>query len=75
MKKNEMGVVCGMGDRRGAYGFLVGKPEGRRQFGRPGCRWEDLKKWDEEDIDWIDLAKGKKRWRTLANAVMNLWVP
>jgi hypothetical protein len=24
-----------------AYVFLVGKPEGRRQLGRPECRWED----------------------------------
>jgi hypothetical protein len=45
-----------MGDRRGAYKFLVGKPEGKRPFGRPERRWEDLKKWGGEDMDWIDLA-------------------
>ena len=27
------------------------------------------------DMDWIDLAQGRGRWRTLVNAVMKLWVP
>jgi hypothetical protein len=30
-----------VGERRGAYRILVGKPEGKRQIGRPKCRWED----------------------------------
>jgi hypothetical protein len=30
-----------MGERRGAYRDLVGKPEGRRPLGRPRRRWED----------------------------------
>jgi len=30
-----------MGDRRGAYRLLVGKPEGKRPLGRPRYRWED----------------------------------
>jgi hypothetical protein len=29
-------------------------------------------KWG--DIDWIDLAQDKYRWRALVNAIMNLWV-
>jgi len=33
--------VVGMGEIRNAYKILVGKPEGKRQLGRPGCRWED----------------------------------
>jgi len=28
----------------------VEKPEGKRPFGRPGRRWEDLKTWDGEDM-------------------------
>jgi hypothetical protein len=45
------GHVARMGDRRGAYRVLVGKPEGRRPLGRSRRRWEDniktdLGKWD-----------------------------
>jgi hypothetical protein len=35
------GHVACMGERRGVYRVLVGKPEGKRPFGRPRCRWED----------------------------------
>jgi hypothetical protein len=30
-----------MGEVRGAYNVLVGRPEGRRPLGRPRRRWED----------------------------------
>jgi hypothetical protein len=30
-----------MGERRGVYRDLVGKPEGKRPLGRPKHRWED----------------------------------
>jgi hypothetical protein len=30
-----------MGEVRGAYNILVGRPEGRRPLGRPRHRWED----------------------------------
>jgi hypothetical protein len=30
-----------MGERRDAYRILVGKPERRRQLGRPRRRWEN----------------------------------
>jgi len=36
-----MGKARSMGKRRGTYGVLVGKPEGKRPFGRPRRRWED----------------------------------
>jgi hypothetical protein len=35
------GYVARMGERRGAFRVLVGKPEVKRQLGRPKCRWED----------------------------------
>ena len=30
-----------MGERKGVYRVLVGKPGGKRPLGRPKCRWED----------------------------------
>jgi len=32
-----------MGDMRNAYNIFVGKPKGKRQLGRPMCRWEDIR--------------------------------
>ena len=40
------GHVARMGERRGLYRILVGKPEGKRPLGRPRCRWEDNIKMD-----------------------------
>jgi hypothetical protein len=40
------GHVTRMGERRRAYRALVGKPEGRRQLGKPRHRWEDNIKLD-----------------------------
>jgi len=42
IEKNEMGGhVARMGEGRGVHRVLVGKPEGKRPFGRPRRRWED----------------------------------
>ena len=39
---NEIGGACSTyGERRGVYRILIGKPEGKRQLGRPRRRWED----------------------------------
>jgi len=35
------GHVAHMGERRGVYWVLVGKPEEKRPLGRPRRRWED----------------------------------
>ena len=40
------GYVAHMGESRGAYRVLVGKPEGKRPLGRPRRRWEDSIKMD-----------------------------
>jgi hypothetical protein len=46
------GHVARMGERRGAYRALVGKPEGRRSLGRPSRRWEDNIKMDLREVEW-----------------------
>jgi hypothetical protein len=44
-----------MGEMRNPYIILVGKPEGKRPFGRPRSRWEDnkmgLRKTGWEGVD------------------------
>ena len=74
------GHVARMGDERGVYRVLLGKPEGRRQLGRPKRRWMDNIRMDFQEVgcgymDWIGLAQDRDRWRTLVSAVMNLRVP
>jgi hypothetical protein len=69
-----------MGDRRGLYRVLVGKPEGKRPLGRPIRRWEDNIKIDLQEMvcggmDWIYLAQDRERWLALVIEVMNLRVP
>jgi hypothetical protein len=44
------GHVARMGERRGVYRALVGKPEGRRPPGRPRRRWENNIKMDLRDV-------------------------
>ena len=71
------GHVAHMGEERGVYRVLMGKPEGRRPLGRPRCRWVDnirMDLWDVGIWDWIGLAQDRDRWRTLVSAVMNLRV-
>jgi len=72
-------VVC-MGEGRGMYRVLVGKPEGKRPLGRPRHRWEDNVKMDLQEVgcgsmDWINVAQDRDRWQALVNVVMNLQVP
>jgi len=69
-----------MGEERGVYRVLLGKPEGMRPMGRPRRRWVDNIRMDLQEVgcgymDWIRLAQDRDRWRTLASAVMNLRVP
>jgi hypothetical protein len=40
------GHVARVGERRGVYGVLVGRPEGKKPLGRPRRRWEDNIKMD-----------------------------
>ena len=73
------GHVARMGEGRGVYRVLVGKPEGKRPLGRPRHRWDDNIKMDLQEVgcggmDWIEMAQDRDRWRALVNAVMNLRV-
>jgi hypothetical protein len=45
-----------VGEKRGAYGVLVGKPEGRRPHGRPSRRWEDNINTDLREVGWETLT-------------------
>jgi hypothetical protein len=69
-----------MGEKSNAYRLLVGKPEGKRPLGIPRHRWVDNIRMDlgevgRGDVDWIDLAQDRNRWRALVNSVLNLRVP
>jgi hypothetical protein len=39
-----------MGERRGVYWVLMGKPEGKKPLGRPRRRWEDNIKMDLQEV-------------------------
>ena len=74
------GHVARMGEERGVYRVLVGKPEGKRPLERPRRRRVNNIRMDFQAVgcgyvDWIGLARDRDRWRTLVSAVMNLRVP
>ena len=55
-----------MGNRRGEYRVLAGKPEGRRPLGRTKHRWEDNTKKELRAVGWggkdsIHLAQDTDR--------------
>jgi hypothetical protein len=58
--------VARMGEERGVYRVLVGKPEGQRPLGRPRRRWTDNIIMDLQElgcgrIEWIELAQDRDR--------------
>jgi hypothetical protein len=68
-----------MGEKRGVYRFLVGKPEGKRQLGKPRHGWEDNIKMDLPEVrcggmDWMELAQDRDICQALVSAVMNFLV-
>jgi hypothetical protein len=58
------GHVARLGETRGMYRVLVGKPDGKRPLGRPRRRWEDNIKMDVQEVggsrgDWMELAQDR----------------
>jgi hypothetical protein len=80
-KKNKMGGhVEHIGEMRGIYRVLVGKPMGNRQHGRPRHRCKNNIKMDIQEMgcggmDWINLAQDRARCWELVNVVINFRVP
>jgi hypothetical protein len=75
-----VGHVARMGERRGVYRVLVGRPEGRRPLRKPSRRREDNFKMDLREIRidgaiWIQLTQVRVQWWAFVNTVMNLRVP
>jgi hypothetical protein len=75
-----VGHVACMGEGRGVYRVLVGRPGGKRPLGRPTRRWEDNIKMDLREItidgaNWIWLAQDRVQLRACVKTVMNLRVP
>jgi hypothetical protein len=72
--------VARMGEGRGVYRVLVGRPEGKRSLESPRRRWEDNMKVDLREIgidgaNWIQLAQNRAQWRVFVNTVINLRIP
>jgi hypothetical protein len=69
-----------MGEGRGVYRVLVGRPEGKRPLERPRRRWEDNIKMDFREIgineaNWIQPAQNRVQWRAFVSTLMILRVP
>jgi hypothetical protein len=69
-----------VGEGRGIYTILVGRPEGKRPLGRHMLRWEDNIKMDLREIGidgatWIRLAWDRIQWWISVNTLMNIRVP
>ena len=58
-------MAC-MGNRRGTYRIMVGRPDGKRQIGIPRARWEDNIKLDPQEVErractgliWLRIGTG-----------------
>jgi hypothetical protein len=51
-----VGHVTQTGEKRNAYGILVGKPEGKRPLGRRICRLVDNIKMNLKEIGWDGMG-------------------
>jgi hypothetical protein len=55
IEKNVIGGACSTcGDGQGLFKVLMGKPKGKRSFGRPRHRLEDYIKMDLQKVECIE---------------------
>jgi hypothetical protein len=69
-----------MGEGRGVYVILIGRPEGKRPLGRPRRRWNDNIKMDLRvtvihGANWMRLAQDRAQWWAFVSTVINFRVP
>jgi hypothetical protein len=54
--------IARIGEGRGMYRTLVGKPEGKIPLERPRCRWEDNITMDMQELEcglsWLRIETG-----------------
>jgi hypothetical protein len=75
-KMRWVGHVTCMGEGRGVYRVLVGRPKGKRPLGRLRRRCEDnIREIGIDGANWIQLAQNRAQWWNFVNMAMNLWVP
>jgi hypothetical protein len=63
-------------EKKNAHRIFIGKPEGKRPLGRHRRMRDDnikiiLRQIGWSNMDWIDPAQDRDRWRTLVNTVIN----
>jgi len=73
------GHLARMGEGRGEYRILMGKPEEKMLFGTPKCSWDDIK-IELQEAGWegmyrINMAQDHDIWLALVNTIMNFWIP
>jgi hypothetical protein len=74
------GHVARMGEKRGTYRVLLGKPERKSPLERHRLRWKcnikmDLQEAGCGDMDWIDLDQDRERCWAFVNPVVKLRFP
>jgi hypothetical protein len=72
-----MGGACGVYKLKEKFEQgCVENPDGKRPLGRPRCRWEgikvDLKELCWEDVDWMNVAQDRDKWRAVVKSVIKL---
>ena len=72
--------VAGMGEKKHLYCLQMPKPEVKRPFGIPRCKWQDNIKTDHkevgcENMDWTNLDQNGGKWWTVVSTTMKIRAP